>query len=176
MGMQKNNGLAGEKNPNYRHGARVRDAQGKNTTPEYNSWYGMVQRCTNPKRRYYHRYGGRGIKVHASWREFSVFLRDMGPRPAGTSLDRVDNNGDYTPDNCRWATDSEQRRNSTRARNITVYGETKGACDWAAIVQLPPTVICRRLRRGWSAEEAVFTPLRAVTDKRYKRNKDHSVK
>lgn len=78
---------------------------------ENNSWEMMIQRCTNPKATGYENYGGRGIKVSPRWRSFKRFLEDMGQRPPGTTLDRIDTNGDYEPDNCKWSTKSEQQRN-----------------------------------------------------------------
>lgn len=85
---------------------------GRKTTPEFRTWSGMIQRCTDPNAESYPRYGGRGIKVCARWLEsFENFLIDMGPRPEGRSIERTDNDGDYGPSNCRWATAKEQRAN-----------------------------------------------------------------
>ncbi len=86
-------------------------------SPEYRSWYGMRRRCSNPNTMDYPRYGGRGIRVAPQWVKFETFLADVGPRPGpGYSLDRIDNDGDYEPGNVRWATHSEQRRNSSGSK------------------------------------------------------------
>lgn len=82
---------------------------------EYTTWKAMWQRCTNPRASKYRYYGGRGITVCARWRDFEAFLADMGPRPAGKSIDRVDPDGDYEPGNCRWATQREQVANRRRS-------------------------------------------------------------
>lgn len=90
---------------------------GGSLTTTYRTWSGMIQRTTNPRCDDWHNYGGRGITVCDRWRTFASFLADMGERPAGLTLDRVDNDRGYEPGNCRWATKSEQQRNQRR-RNV----------------------------------------------------------
>lgn len=85
-------------------------------TREYFSWMAMLQRCRNPRSHKYALYGGRGITVAEQWSDFRVFLKDMGPRPEGTSIDRIDPDGNYEPSNCRWATVLEQRANRRDSR------------------------------------------------------------
>ena len=92
-----------------------------NTHPLYPTWLMMRQRCSNPNHRSYPRYGGRGITVCERWNtSFLHFVSDMGERPDGLTLDRIDNDGNYEPSNCRWATRSEQELNKTRPIKITV--------------------------------------------------------
>ena len=133
-------------------------------TPEYVAWNGMIQRCTNPKHHKFRLYGGRGIIVCQSWLEsFEAFYRDMGLRPLGCTLDRKDNDGAYTKDNCRWTTRKIQQRNLRVNRLIEFRGETKPLSQWAEELGLNVSTVRNRLRRGLTGEklfEAV-TPGRA---------------
>jgi hypothetical protein len=89
----------------------MKKTHGMSYSPEYVSWAGMKRRCFNPRHRWFANYGGRGISVCDDWLSFEAFYADMGDRPSGMTLDRIDNDGDYTPDNCRWADDEQQRQN-----------------------------------------------------------------
>lgn len=128
--------------------------------PEYSVWCGMIARCTNPNTKTYSRYGGRGVVVCERWRSFPPFFADMGPRPSPEhTLDRIDNNGNYEPGNCRWATQKQQTRNTSRTQMLEVGGIIRPLADWADFVGLPPSTIRTRLALGWAADAAVHTPL-----------------
>lgn len=99
--------MCGEGNGRYRHGHDIKGER----TPTYNSWVAMLNRCENPNTVKYQTYGARGIRICERWHDFESFLADMGERPTGRTLDRIDVNGNYEPGNCRWATPKEQYAN-----------------------------------------------------------------
>jgi hypothetical protein len=127
--------------------------------PEYAIWKGMRSRCHCPGDTNYRYYGARGIRVCARWDSFADFLADMGPRPTPLhSIDRIDSNGDYEPDNCRWALRRDQLRNRRSNVLIELNGETKCITDWCVHFGISITTVYTRLSRGWSLEDALNTP------------------
>lgn len=127
----------------------------------------MFRRCENPRNARYPNYGGRGIKVCAEWRSFEVFLRDMGECPPGLSLDRRDNNGDYEPTNCRWATREEQGRNKRNNRLLEHDGSVLPINAWAERLGLSRDVIRQRIDKlGWPVARALTTRTRPMTGQR----------
>lgn len=137
---------------NKKHG----ECSPKRRRPEYSAWCAMRNRCRNPRNRAYSRYGGRGITVDPRWESFERFLADMGTRPSPHhSLERVDNDGPYSPANCIWATRKQQARNRRRMRKVTAFGRTQLVCEWAEEVEIPQVVIGSRLAHGWSPERAL---------------------
>lgn len=129
--------------------------------PTFKSWESMKQRCLNPNAPDYGRYGGRGIKVCDQWvNSFDQFFRDMGERPAGSTLDRIDNDGDYGPGNCRWADLKTQQRNRRCMPTLTVNGETKTYPEWSEQTGIPPAVIAWRLAKQWPVERIITEPVR----------------
>ncbi len=132
-------------------------------SPTYVSWMGMKGRCLNPNNEAFARYGGRGISVCSAWLDFAGFLSDMGERPHGSSLDRIDNNGDYEPGNCRWATSVEQARNRRSNRRISIDGVSATVSEWAERSGIPKTRIIDRLDAGATPREAIHPALRVRT-------------
>jgi hypothetical protein len=138
-------------------GARVL-THGRTHTPEYESWAQMRHRCSNPNHHAFARYGGRGIRVCARWDSFEIFLADMGQRPSPKhSLDRVDNDGNYEPSNCRWATRLQQSRNSSSTRPIEWRGVRRPVSEWAETLGVTPDLLYNRLHAGWTTDRAFTT-------------------
>lgn len=129
--------------------------------PEYKSWSHIKGRCLNSKDRAFDRYGGRGITVCDHWMDFAAFFEDMGSRPGpGYSIDRIDNNGNYEPGNCRWATAKEQARNKRNNRVLTFNGTAMALSAWAETNGIPYATLQMRLRAGWSIEKTLCNPVR----------------
>lgn len=114
----------------------------------YQTWRQMKNRCTYIWASSYKDYGGRGIKVSKSWQSFKNFYKDMGIRPDGKTLDRINNNGDYSKTNCRWATMKEQSNNKRNNRKITHNGETLNVSQWAEKLSIPASRLFSRLNGG----------------------------
>lgn len=138
-----------------------RKYQGKHRA-EQKTWYSMCERCNNPDCRAYSHYGGRGIRVCSRWNcgidGFYNFLEDMGKRPKGKTLDRIDVNGDYCPENCRWADNITQQNNKRNNRLITIRGETKTATQWAREYGISVPTAFSRIRRGEDGERIFRKP------------------
>lgn len=124
-------------------------------TREYSTWCGVIQRCTNPNNPFFEYYGGRGITVCERWRDFSAFYADMGNRPDGTSIDRIDNNKGYEPGNCRWVDKVAQQNNLRSNRKIEFNGKTQSVSMWARELGIKVGCLRTRISRGWDPQEAL---------------------
>lgn len=146
--------------------AKIRYGRPAHTIPEYRVWAKMIARCKNHHDPAFKHYGGRGIRVCKRWHDFKLFLQDMGPRLSNEhEIDRVDNNGDYEPGNCRWATHIEQANNKRNNVRFEHAGERLTAPQWSRKTGLSATLIRTRiLKLGWSAEQALTTPTRCPPD------------
>lgn len=125
--------------------------------PDVSVFHGIHTRCYNSKCKEYPRYGGRGIKVCERWRKggFWVFVADMGPRPSPQhSLDRIDCNGDYSPENCRWATKKEQSRNRRDNKVLEFNGLSMTMVEWSERLGIKYRTLVGRIRKGWPLERA----------------------
>ena len=145
----------------YRRVAESRTTHQKSLSTEYSTWNSMHTRCTNPRNKSYADYGGRGISVCERWRSFENFLADMGPRPSREhSIDRIDNNGNYCPENCRWSTRQEQCKNRRSTVFVFAFGETKTVTEWSMDGRCAVSRLClgERIRKGWNAEVSITTP------------------
>lgn len=130
-------------------------------TSFYTRWSSMIGRCTNPKNHAYADYGGRGITVCPQWRaSFETFAADMGEPLPGTWLERRDNNGPYSPENCYWATRHQQANNKRNNRWITHDGITQTLEQWSRATGIGHATIIHRLNHGWTIERALMTPVR----------------
>lgn len=135
---------------NFKHGMA--------NSPEYKTWQNMLSRCLNPNVSHYKDYGGRGIKVCEKWASsFEEFYLSLGDRPKGTSLDRINPNGNYDPNNCRWANKITQARNKRESRNIEYKGESKPLKEWSDLLGINYYTLHSRLYRLNKSIEEAFT-------------------
>jgi len=131
------------------------EAHGRIST-EYRIWHGMKNRCLNPAADAFENYGGRGISICNEWKDdFSAFVASVGRRPLGTTLDRIDNNGNYEPGNVRWATSQTQNRNKRTSTLITCDGITRTLAEWVETTGIKRTTISQRIKRGRTPAEAL---------------------
>ena len=142
--------LVGEENGNYK--------DGRSKHPLYGTWVQMISRCKNPKNRNYDRYGGRGIIVCDEWQDFWSFVKwsdSIGGRPNNCTLDRIDNNGNYEPENCRWADWRTQTTNKSSNVYIEYNGVSKTITEWCEELNIHTRTLNNRINRGWSIERAL---------------------
>lgn len=132
------------------HGQRRRG----NVTPTYITWASMKDRCSNPNGPKRKNYKERGIKICERWNSFENFYFDMGERPKGLTIERIDNNGNYEPSNCKWATPKEQARNTRQNRLIEYQGKIMCIAAWAEKLEIPYKTLQMRLERGHSPQTA----------------------
>lgn len=125
--------------------------------PTYVTWRSLVGRCTNPKFDNYCRYGAVGVTLDERWLNFDNFVEDMGDRPVGKTIDRIDLFKGYSKENCRWSTPSEQQSNRRCAMLLTHNGITKNAREWSKDLGMAPGAVWMRIKNGWSVEKAVTT-------------------
>ena len=129
----------------------------------YHIWNGMIGRCTHPSYPSYERYGAKGISVCQEWMTFENFekwaLKNGYEKTL--SLDRLDNEKDYSPDNCRWSTFKEQENNRSNNRKLVYRGQEKTVSEWAEALGVNVATLFTRLKRGWSTERLLETPIRA---------------
>ena len=147
---------------------------GKRHSREYAIWRGLHTRCYNVSDPGYRNYGALGIKVCDRWHKFENFYADMGDRPTpGHSIDRIDVDGSYSPENCRWATNAEQQRNKRNTVWVEWNGERLCVRDWEDRLGFPKEVVYSRLKNGWPVERAMTEPLHTEKSRNQTRRLTH---
>ena len=134
-------------------------------TKEYGVWTSMKGRCLNPNDQAYSSYGGRGITICDRWlNDFQAFLDDMGPKPAKFTVERIDNDGPYSPENCTWASREDQASNRRNTRNLTAWGETKTISRWSRDprCKVSRSMLTARIDNGWNHEISIISPARPL--------------
>lgn len=133
---------------------------GKSRTNIYMTWCAMIQRCSNENNSQFKNYGGRGIKVCDRWENFNNFFEDMGNKKTGKTLGRIDNDGDYCPENCQWETAKQQARNRRTSLVVQYKGEEKTLAEWAETYGIKYKALWARVNDGWDFETALNKPLK----------------
>ena len=127
-------------------------------TPTYRSWASMMRRCYNPNETAYSKYGANGITVDTEWHDFATFLKDMGIRPEGTSLDRLHSTDSYGPGKCKWSTQVEQQNNRKDNTVVTFAGKSLTLAQWQSEIGISQKLLGKRIRSGWEVQKAFRTP------------------
>jgi hypothetical protein len=140
--------------------SEVLTKHGASKAAEYPAWHRAKRRCSDPSVTEYESYGGRGIKMCERWlNDFGAFLSDMGPRPtAQHTIERINNDGNYEPHNCRWATRLEQGNNKRNNVHLTIDGRTLTVSQWSRETGVKARTIAKRISKGWAPERAILTP------------------
>ena len=125
----------------------------------YRRYYSMHSRCYDSSNIKYHRYGGRGISVCDRWHDFENYYADIGDVEKGMTIDRIDNDGPYSPENCRIVGYSQQARNRSDTHFLTFNGETKSITEWSEVIGMKREALRNRILRGWPVEDALNTPI-----------------
>ena len=158
MERKYNQGVADSNRRRVKHGGQVGAREG-NGNRTYKLWSAMKDRCFNPGSKHYHRYGGRGITMCKEWVEdYAAFISAVGERPEGATLDRIDNNGNYEPNNVRWATKQEQANNRVTNVVITHEGLTMTLADWARHKGWKYGLLTSRWKKGLRGDELLASP------------------
>lgn len=129
---------------------RVNKRHGKHDAPVFRVWCSMIARCSYSSQQNYSFYGGRGIRVCDRWLKFENFLEDMGEPEPGMQIDRIDPDGDYCLENCRWTSRKQQCRNRRSNKILVFNGEAKCLAQWAEELKIPPSTLSNRIKNGWS--------------------------
>jgi hypothetical protein len=147
---------SGPAHPMFLHGHNLKGQR----SPEYRAWAAARNRCNCKSNAAYDDYGGRGITFTGRWDSFAQFLKDMGPRPAGTTLERQDNSKGYAATNCYWATKKAQARNRRSNRLVTLQGIERSIAEWCEVYNIRLGTVLQRLSAyGWSEPDAIQTPV-----------------
>lgn len=153
---------------NREKASRLNFIHGMKGTETYACWKGMRGRCNTKSNSGFKNYGARGVRVCSRWKDFCLFLNDMGVRPPGLTIERIDNEQGYSPENCRWASRLEQNQNTRTVRLLTHNGQTMSMSAWGRELMISRRTISNRISWGWSVERALTMPARSIRGREMK--------